>query len=311
MIVSQTPNRVNSRWLQACVLLCAVLVLPFPAAYAQNFDAVERRLGQGVAEGELTLRQAAVMMDALRRAGGAKKDQEPDRAREWLMKVRKDLGAAVKAGKISREDAAKRLAAAEKAIRERMAAGRRQPQAKKDQEPDRARADAYVRDVWAKLQAAVKAGKMSQEDAHKKMGEVKKAVASRLKNRDDRGHDRDDRDPDKDDRARVDAHLWAVWAKLQAAVKAGKMSQEDAHKKMGEVKKAVASRLKNRDDRGHDKGDRDPDRGDRARVDAYLRAVWAKLQAAVKAGKMSEEDAAAKMTEIKKKVLGKKSPRSK
>ncbi len=33
-----------------------------------------------------------------------------------------------------------------------------------------------MKEVWGQLQAAVKAGKMSQEDAHRKMGAIKKAV---------------------------------------------------------------------------------------------------------------------------------------
>ena len=109
MIVSETPNRVNSRRLQACVLLCAVVVLPFGLAYGQDYEAVGKRLKEAVEAGELTGTQARTMLAALKKTERTEKDQAPERARAHLMKVRKELGIAVEAGKISREDAAKKF----------------------------------------------------------------------------------------------------------------------------------------------------------------------------------------------------------
>ena len=80
MIVSDNPRRSNSRWLRVCVLLCAVVVLPLGIASAQDYKAVEKRLGEAVANGELSLAQASVMMDALRKAGGAKKQAAKSRS---------------------------------------------------------------------------------------------------------------------------------------------------------------------------------------------------------------------------------------
>lgn len=67
MIVSRKPNRSNSRWLQACVLVCAMIVLSLGIASAQDYDAVGKRLRAAVAAGELTPQQARAMMDTLRR----------------------------------------------------------------------------------------------------------------------------------------------------------------------------------------------------------------------------------------------------
>jgi len=39
MIVSDNPNRSSSRWLQACVLLCAVAVFPLGVGSARNTNA--------------------------------------------------------------------------------------------------------------------------------------------------------------------------------------------------------------------------------------------------------------------------------
>ena len=118
MIVSETPNRVSSRRLQACVLLCAVVVLPIGVTYAQDYEAVGKRLRAAVEAGELTGGQARAMLGALKKADGDRKDQGSDRAKAYLANVKKELGTAVEAGKISKEDAIKRYEGAEKAIRD-------------------------------------------------------------------------------------------------------------------------------------------------------------------------------------------------
>ncbi len=100
MIVSNKSNQSNSRWLQICVLLCAMVVLPLGIASAQDYKAVEKRLGKAVSNGELSLEQAGLMLEALKKAGGARKDQGADRAEAYLMKVKKELGELVEAGKI-------------------------------------------------------------------------------------------------------------------------------------------------------------------------------------------------------------------
>ncbi len=69
-------NLVNGRtmntphWLRASLLGLVALSLPLGFSNAQNFDAVERRLGGAVEAGEITLEQAQIMMDALRRSVG-------------------------------------------------------------------------------------------------------------------------------------------------------------------------------------------------------------------------------------------------
>ena len=115
MIVSETPHRVNSRWSQACVLLCAMVVLPLGVVYAQDYEAVGKRLRAAVEAGELTGGQARAMLGVLtesrRRQERAK--IRPKR-RAYLTKVKKELGAAVEAGEISKEDAVKKYEARRK-----------------------------------------------------------------------------------------------------------------------------------------------------------------------------------------------------
>ncbi|MHC4112421.1 MAG: hypothetical protein ACYSUY_15215, partial [Planctomycetota bacterium] len=78
MIVSNNSKRSNCRWLQICVLVCVVVVLPLGIASAADHEAVARRLKTAVAAGELTPQQARAMMGVLKKAGGDKKDVDID-----------------------------------------------------------------------------------------------------------------------------------------------------------------------------------------------------------------------------------------
>jgi len=88
----------------------------------------------------------------------------------------------------------------------------------------------------------------------------------------------------KDEQAKADPCLKQVWAKLEAAVEAGKMSAEDAKAKMAAIKKAKLGSCKQAFD---------------------VEAVGKKLKAAVEAGKLTEEEAKAKWVAIKKGAFGK------
>jgi len=341
MIVSNNPNRSKSRWLQTCVLLCSVVVLPLGIASAQDYGAVERRLGESVAVGELTLKQAAAMMDALRKATREHREERQGRDKHerggderkkveaHLRGISEKLQHAVREGKMSEEDARRKMEEVERGIRSRFE-GRDKHERGGD---ERQKVEAHLREVREHLHHAVREGKMSEEDARRKMEEVERAVRSRFEGRDKHEHGGDkrkhheqrerkereererheqrerkergrheQREHSQDDRARAEAHIRGIWEKLQGAVRAGKMSEEDAHRKMGEIKKEIHSRFKDRDQHPRD-GDKRAHGGDeRARVDAHVRKIWEKLQQAVRDGKMSKEDAERKMGEIKREV---------
>ena len=275
--VSENPNRMSSRWLRACVLLCAMLVLPLGVAVAQDFKAVERRLGEGVAKGELTLKQADLMMGALKKATAEGKGRHDEKRRKEgpgmearLHAVGARLKAAVKRGEMSEKEARAKWAAINKGAPERG-------------QSDRARVDAHLRETWGKLQAAVKAGKMSQEDALKKIGAIKREVFAKLKGAGDREHG-------KVDRARE--YLMKVRKDLGAAVEAGKISKEDAAKKHQAAEKAVRERMAA--GRGRTRARQDQhQKPDRAHHEHLMR-VRRDLGEALKAGKISKEDAAKK-----------------
>ncbi len=217
MIVSETLNRVNSRWLQASVLLSAMVVLPIGVAYAQDYEAVGKRLRAAVEAKELTGEQARAMLATLRKADGDKKNQAPDRAREYLMKVRKELGAAIEAGKISEEDAKKRYQGAEKAIKARMAAGRGERGAKRITREDFSRAGIEIR-------KAVAEGKISEEGGRAKMAAMRKMIGEQRE-----GATR-----------KID---WeGIKKRIEGAVNSGDMTREEADAKYKAIKEGMGQK---------------------------------------------------------------------
>jgi phosphoribosylanthranilate isomerase len=97
---------------------------------------------------------------------GVTKESESDRAKAYLMKLRKDLSALVESGKMSEEAAKRKYAAAEKAVKERMAAGRGERGEKVDWEA-----------IKKRIEGAVKAGKITREEANAKYKAIKERMA--------------------------------------------------------------------------------------------------------------------------------------
>ena len=101
---SKQFHRAHSGWINVAILLCAMIGV----ASAQDFEAVERRLGEAVAEGELSLEQAFIMMEALKDAVEDEHENEGDieqRLKEWIEDVGHELKKAVEKGKLSESDA--------------------------------------------------------------------------------------------------------------------------------------------------------------------------------------------------------------
>ena len=147
MIVSNSSRKSKSRRIQACVLLCAMIVLPLGAASAQDIGAVWERLQAAVKKGEINQQQAHMMMGALKGSLYKEEKKEEHRGPNEEQKVHAHLG-----------------------------------------------------QIWAGLQHAVKEGKMSQEDAGRKMSHIKREMLSRFhKKPEDRRHG--------EHRRNVDGHL--------------------------------------------------------------------------------------------------------
>jgi len=92
--------------------------------------------------------------------------------------------------------------------------------------------------------------------------------------------------------------LMAAWKKLQAAVEAGELTKEQARQKMAAMKKQALADMKRAAPRKG--GKQRPKEANKQQQ--RLMAQWKKLQAAVKAGKLTEEQAKQKMAALKKRA---------
>ena len=171
MVVFETLNRVKTRTLQACVLLCTMAVLPCGMAYAQDFEAVGKRLRAAVEAGELTGEQARAMLGTLRNTAEHEGEGNPAVEDERVAKYRgieARIRAAVEAGEMSEEDAEKKLIA----IRVKMWP----PEKASGGNGDEGGLEAvgkYLQGIGERIQAAVAEGKLSEENGWAKWHEVK------------------------------------------------------------------------------------------------------------------------------------------
>ena len=156
MMISNSVDQSNSRAVQGLVLLGALVLLPLGIASAQDYDAVEKRLGMAVGNGELTLEQASAMMAALRKSDDQKYHEVGADKEAWIGQRLREVGgqlkAAVEAGEITEEQAWARWH------------GFKEGQ------------------IFPRLRAAVESGKMTREEARGVRREIEKAeIAERLK----------------------------------------------------------------------------------------------------------------------------------
>ena len=93
---------------------------------------------------------------------------------------------------------------------------------------------------------------------------------------------------ERPDRKRIDDNVRKIWGKLQHAVKEGKMSREDAHKKMGEIKKRLYGRAEHRKGR-HEKGGSTAEQ-----IGRWVKSVGEDIRKAAESGKITREQAWAK-----------------
>jgi len=243
MIVSETANRETSRWLQAGVLLCAAVVFPAGMTYAQDYDAVAKRLRAAVQAGELTGEQARAMLGALRETAGHEGDRKAGVEDERVAKYRAiaaRIKAAVEVGKLSEEDAEKKLIA----IRMEMWP----PEKDGEEDSDEGSLEAvgkYLGGIGERIRAAVAEGKLSEEDGWAKWREVKEdtikgAVAAGKISREEAGM------------------LWReiekaeAAAKLKTAIEEGELTEEMARAKWAEINE-------DDDDEGDEQADEDGD----------------------------------------------------
>ena len=132
-----------------------------------------------------------------------------------------------------------------------------------------------------KIEAAVKAGKMSREEAAHAMEELMKSMKGS-----DRAHDRGE------GREAYEARM----RKIEAAVKAGKMSREEAAHAIGELMDSMEE-----SDRARDRGDDRVSRGDLdlARFSDLFAQAESNFRRAVEHGDLSPVEAEALLKDLR------------
>ncbi len=225
--------------------------------YAEGARRIEAAIKSGEVSQEDGEKRLIEMRNRMSPDGGDKaaksdKGTKSDRANAGDMEAKKrrymagaeEIEAAVKAGKLSKEDAEKKLI--EMRTKIFRSGGDKGVKSDKGAKSDRANAgdmEAKKRRYMAgaeEVEAAVKAGKLSKEDAEKNLIEMRTKIfrsGGDKAAKSDKGA-KSDRANAGDMEAKKRRYM-AVAKKIEAAVEAGRLSPEDAKKKMNEMREKM------------------------------------------------------------------------
>ncbi len=154
----------------------ASCILPLGLVHAQDFEAVERRLGGAVEAGELTLEQASVMLEALKRPAGSEHahHREMEVKKRRYMAFANEIEAAVKSGKLSKQDAEKKLIA----IRKEMFGqpGKKKSRGEKGTDRELEARKRRYEQAAKRIRAAIGKGDLSANDGEKELLKIRKEI---------------------------------------------------------------------------------------------------------------------------------------
>jgi len=287
MVLSNT-NRYNLSQLLALTFFFALLI-PVGASRADDKKAkskaspkdLYKQIEAAVIAGKITKEEAQAKLNALKKQDSSKgkaiKESHDKKSIAHLANIWAELQSLVAAGKMSQEEAN----AVMSAIKQRVFA--------KDGASKKAQVKPSPKDLYKQIEAAVIAGKISKEEAQAKLNASKKE-----------GYGKNNV---KSSQAKPKARPDDVYKQIEAAVIAGKITKKEAQAKLKSLQQKDSSKtnVKGVEKKGSPKTDQG-----KAATEDYLKKVWAELQAAVAAGKLTEKQAKAKMAAIKKaKLVGK------
>ncbi len=244
------------RWLLASTLSLGAAVLPLSVAYAQDLHAIERRLGGAVEAGEVTLEQAQIMLDALRRTtknGDDAQERKQEQLKADFHEAERLYGIGFK---LSQEDAKEKLtahllqpknqASDLEAVQKKYAeyvriVNSRITQADDEKkfmeahveyspfnknEPNRETGESLYEEALNKINTALKKGELTHKAAVKGLSEIRKT-------RDLNEHKR---------------RYAELQQRINAAVERHELSAEDAEKKLIEARKSPFGKPGNKRD---------------------------------------------------------------
>ena len=238
-----------------------------------------KQIEAAVIAGKLSKEEAQAKLNALKKQGSSKgkfiKRGDDKKTIAHLENIWAELNALVATGTMSQEDANAVMSMIKKQV------------FTENSSTKKARVKSTPNNLYKQIEAAVVAGKITKEEAQAKLSALKreayrkndaKSVATKAKA------------PSKDD-----------YKLIEAAVIAGKITKEEAQAKLKALqqKKSPQKNVKS-----YEKKDSSKAKQGNAATEVYLKKVWAELEAAVAAGKLTKEQAIAKMTAIKKAKLG-------
>lgn len=213
MLINSDNAGLRNAFVAIGISVFSLMCLSPNVASAADLEAIERRLGEAIVDGELSIQEAAHMMDALKHASrrGDRQDKQQDVMRQiehWVESVGDELKHAVESGKLREEAAWKKW------------------HHFKDHE------------LGPKLKGAIKAGHVNEEAAMglwKELGEMEKHEHGHEGKRES---DAKQKSPDWD----------AIKHRIEGAVKAGKVTREEANEHYADIKKRMAGEH----DKSHD-----------------------------------------------------------
>ena len=307
--------------LRMAVIAIATCVLPFGVVYAQDFEAVEKRLGGAVESGEISLEQANIMMQALREAARHEHEHEHEHHREHeaernetlrriagalaevgvqrdsmgptieiIRKVARDIQEKGNSFKLDKEIAvylSDELNLSREQIGHVIEIAERLADSYEGDEDNREREmDSREREfkgVMNRIKAAVEKGEYSAEQAEEKIAELRARYF---------GNRRDNENESREMAAKKREYMGIV-ERIKVAVENGELSEEDAERKMIELRKEMFRDL------GDDNNDREVDE----RKQRFMTIVE-RIKSAVDRGDLSYEEAEEKIDEVKEELFG-------
>jgi hypothetical protein len=224
----------------------------------KDYEARRKRIEEGVKSGKIKREDAVKMYEGLRKwmEGASRGGDNPrtnqrqgdDRRRVDMESIRKRVEEGVRRGRIKREDAGRIIEGIRKRV-ETAQRGNGEVRTRESQSNDRqadARKGYEIR--RKRIEEGVKSGKIKREDAAKMLAELRKRMEAANRGGGDK------KEESKED-PRLERYR-AAERHFAGEVKAGKLSKEDAQKKLIEVRKRLwgGENARANQQRGGDRG---------------------------------------------------------
>ena len=294
MIISNEQLGI-SQGMRMLTIVLAVCIFPVGLVYAQDYEAVQRRLIEAVKAGELSREQVAPMMEAMKRKPKSEQSNEAT-SRERYADGAKRIEVAIESGRISKEDGEKRLAE----MRKKMFPTRDKGDANSDRVDgdDMEQRKSRYKAGAERIEAAIESGRISKEDGKKRLAEMRKKMFPTR----DRGDANSDR-VDGDDMEQRKSRYKAGAERIEAAIESGRISKEDGEKRLAEMRLQMFPARRKSDA----KSDRVVegvfyDKDMEALKRRYMGAAE-EIERAVEAGKISKQEAEKTLIEMRKEMF--------